>query len=112
MAREGREMKHTQGPWEVLDGAILSKDLNAYGNWIIATCNRERTAEDKVNLRLIAAAPEMLEALKFARTELRAAYEFMAERGLMSEVVATGRKATIDKMVNLINSIEGIEAKS
>ena len=57
-------MKHTKGKWKALDGAILSEEINNYGNWIIVTCERERTAEDEANLRLIAAAPELLEALK------------------------------------------------
>lgn len=54
--------QHTAGPWEVSDGAVLSKGLNQYGNWIIASCQRERTEEDEANLRLIAAAPELLAA--------------------------------------------------
>jgi len=54
-------MKHTPGPWEVLDGAIVSKQVNAYGNFIVVNCERERTEEDAANLDLIAAAPELAE---------------------------------------------------
>ena len=58
-------MKHTPGPWRVLDGAILCKNVNQYGNWIVTGLNRERTAEDDANLLLMSAAPELLEALKY-----------------------------------------------
>lgn len=54
---------HTPGPWEVTDEAVLSKDINDYGNWIVADCRRELTDQDRANLRLIAAAPEILDIL-------------------------------------------------
>ena len=56
--------KHTPGPWRVLDGAILSRKLNDYGNYLVASLDREETAQDKANLALIAAAPELMAALK------------------------------------------------
>lgn len=55
---------YTKGKWEVVDGAILAENINDYGNWIIASCERDRTEEDEANLRLIAAAPDLLEACK------------------------------------------------
>ena len=61
------EHKYTAGPWEVLDGAILCKEVNAFGNFVIASFNRgdaDLTAEDHANAKLIAAAPELLEALQ------------------------------------------------
>ncbi len=57
-------MAHTQGPWKVLDGAIVSEKLTVFGNWIIAGLDRPRTDEDEDNLTLIAAAPMLLEACK------------------------------------------------
>ncbi len=57
-------MEHTKGPWKVMDRAILSDKLNAYGNWIIAECNRELTDEDTANLTLVAACPDLLEEHK------------------------------------------------
>jgi len=56
--------KFMSGPWTVCDGAILSEKLNAYGNWIICGLDRARTDEDEANLRLIAAAPELLAACR------------------------------------------------
>jgi hypothetical protein len=64
--------KHTAGPWKVSDGAVLSDKLNAYGNWIVVSCERERTEEDEANLKLIAASPDMLAALKEAVKTLEA----------------------------------------
>ena len=60
----------TQGKWEVSDGAVLSENINAYGNWIICSCDRERTQEDEDNLHLIAAAPELLAACKLAQEKI------------------------------------------
>ena len=62
--------KHTEGKWRVLDGAILSGKINKYGNWIIAGLDRVRTEEDEANLRLMAAAPELLAACKMALSAL------------------------------------------
>ena len=64
-------MSYTKGPWKVLDGAILSDKINDYGNWIVASCNRDLTVEDGENLRLIAAAPDLLEACKELESYLR-----------------------------------------
>ncbi len=58
---------HTPGPWEVSDEAVLSKNLNEYGNWIVVNCQRELTAQDRANLQLIAAAPDLLHAVQVAR---------------------------------------------
>jgi hypothetical protein len=54
---------HTPGPWRVVDGAILSDQINTYGNWIVAGIERDRTDEDEANLRLIAAAPALYELM-------------------------------------------------
>jgi hypothetical protein len=57
--------KHTPGPWGVLDHAILSEKVNAYGNFWVAGFGRgdaQLTEEDHANARLIAAAPELLAA--------------------------------------------------
>lgn len=51
---------HTPGNWYALYGAVISDKLNDYGNFVITACQRELTDQDKANLRLIAAAPELL----------------------------------------------------
>lgn len=66
---------HTPGPWENIDNmnetgdiSILCGKVNAYGNYHVASISRgpveHLTEEDKANARLIAAAPELLEALE------------------------------------------------
>ncbi len=56
---------HTPGPWKYLDGVILSKELNDYGNWHVAKIQKGEvmTKQDVANAYLIAAAPDLLEAL-------------------------------------------------
>ena len=60
---------YTPGPWEAMtplgpgDYAVLSKSVNAGGNFHIATLPNGSHKEAKANARLIAAAPEMAEAL-------------------------------------------------
>jgi hypothetical protein len=61
--------KHTPGPWGVLDHAILSEKVNAYGNFWVAGFGRgdaQLTEEDHANARLIAAAPELLDGCNAA----------------------------------------------
>lgn len=58
------------------------------------------------NARLIAAAPDMLEALKYARTELRG--NLMC--GKMSECVRQGRQDTFNKIEAAIAKAEGDHA--
>jgi hypothetical protein len=65
-------MKHTPGPWliqqgdEWTDGIVTLHGHNEDGTpiyWTVASYNRQRD-EAKANARLIAAAPELLAALK------------------------------------------------
>ena len=63
-------MTHTPGPWEAHDDdgtgtlpCVLSDKVNAGGNFYVAQCNVYADA------RLIAAAPELLEAAKLALAE-------------------------------------------
>lgn len=57
--------KHTPGPWVARAGLSNWSITTAYGQrtFAIALINSERV-EQEVNARLIAAAPELLEALK------------------------------------------------
>ena len=59
--------KHTPGPW-IFDNEIgfIRTDTPPYGEWDVAKVNIVR-AEAKANARLIAAAPELLDALKLMR---------------------------------------------
>ena len=68
--------KHTQGPWEVVphDSSEVCFEVMADG-WFVATVHdgvmEESNAE--FNARLIAAAPELLEALRDLRQRFHAA---------------------------------------
>ena len=75
---------HTPGPWliqrgdEWADGIVTLHGHNEDGTpmyWTVASYNRRRD-EAEANARLIAAAPELLEALK----ELIAAVDAIGER--------------------------------
>ena len=69
--------KHTQGPWQAIGtmvrGPYALGENNRPGG-LIADCGGYYTPETHANARLIAAAPELLEAAKMALRELRAAY--------------------------------------
>ena len=63
--------KHTPGPWTFDNGIeFICTDTSShgewYGDWAVARVNILK-AEAKANARLIAAAPELLDALKLMR---------------------------------------------
>ena len=59
--------QHTPGPWTFDNGIeFICTDTSLHGEWAVAKINIVR-AEAKANARLIAAAPELLDALKLMR---------------------------------------------
>lgn len=67
--------KHTPGPWSIKDDAVnaIEPDVMA-GEFYIAQCfGHSHHDEALANARLIAAAPELLEALQDCREALRRA---------------------------------------
>ena len=79
---------HTKGPWgckrsETGPWAIFGAD----GSWIATTCKKQWKDEDIANARLIAAAPELLDAL----VAIVNAWEHGAEFG--SNEIGNARKA-------------------
>ncbi len=59
------ETKHTPGPWHVADNGVFSEHLNGHGNFYVVALpfpKEEPTEQDKANLNLIAAAPDLLAA--------------------------------------------------
>lgn len=62
--------KHTPGPWNALDRAVLKGPPGEERTWIIASCpvnalgKKTKTSEAQANASLIAAAPDLLEAAK------------------------------------------------
>lgn len=56
--------KHTPGPWEAVEIGVIAQKITSHGNFYICSLIDPENEEDKANARLIAAAPELLEALK------------------------------------------------
>lgn len=54
------ERKFAPGEWRI--GAVVGKDVYGPEGLVLAQCWRENMDEAKANARLIAAAPELLEA--------------------------------------------------
>jgi len=72
--------KHTQGPWTV-DGAVATENLDVLGEGgrvAMLDCDDIDSETLRANARLIAASPEMLDALRVAQSEL---HYFTATRG-------------------------------
>lgn len=65
--------KHTKGPWKVRENGGIMQAIEAGKDWLIYKCGRDNTpiAEVEANARLIAAAPDLLEALELARLFIR-----------------------------------------
>lgn len=104
------EAKHTPGPWTVWDvdqsiGTVTTADgeVNiAQAMMVKPAGSKERNEERKANTRLIAASPELLEAL----IEVSASLSWLAfgecrafhDRRIMNAAEATGKaKAAIAK---------------
>jgi hypothetical protein len=78
LRRKNMETKHTPGPWEVMNNYV-----KRVSGAVIATTARQNSvcrfeaevgsSEDGANARLIAAAPELLDALNHARELIKAA---------------------------------------
>jgi len=58
--------KHTPGPWMAAEMGVIANGLTTHGNFYVCSLIDPNNEEDKANARLIAAAPDMLEALKLA----------------------------------------------
>ena len=60
------ETKHTPGPWEATEMGVIAQVCTSHGNFYTCALIDPDNNEDKANAMLIAAAPEMLQALKHA----------------------------------------------
>jgi hypothetical protein len=117
---------HTPGPWSVANqtdvftglGATCADGRVADANdgWQIADCMTGITsvqeeiatlsvAEARANARLIAAAPDMLEALREAETALRSCYQ-------VADYPANGRTDQDDALRTVRAAIETAEGRS
>lgn len=76
--------QHTPGPWTILppcgegDFGVLSNKVNAGGNFYVATLPNGSHAESAANARLIAAAPDLLAALRTRSNTLRGVAEHLS----------------------------------
>jgi N-acetyl-anhydromuramyl-L-alanine amidase AmpD len=60
-----KDLKHTPGPWEFNGGRqVVFQDSERYKDCDLWDIQYEDESEMKANAKLIAAAPELLEALK------------------------------------------------
>ena len=85
-------MSHTPGPWEVnrysnYEGYSISAEKRGClaERWYPAELDEQENAEMAANARLIAAAPEMLEALKGAQAQL---YKLGVRMGHVESAIA------------------------
>ena len=51
---------HTPGPWKPVEAGVLAENLTSYGNWYVCAIIDPDNEEHKANMRLIAAAPDLL----------------------------------------------------
>lgn len=97
----GTDLKHTPAPWTAKGGYVWS---NPIGSNLVANCNKLGEQEvAEADAKLIAAAPELLEALQHAETEMR----YAGWAAFDSENVA--RKSTYDQILIAIAKATGKE---
>jgi len=75
-------LSHTPGPWVVSDGEFTDGFVEAVNNGPNTIAGIMPVPERSANARLIAAAPELLEACKEARNCLASALQAMEDEGL------------------------------
>ena len=64
----GTKVGHTPGPWEVVDSMYGGKSaVQIHPHYMVAEIDGRDDAEQEANARLIAAAPDMLAAVKDAK---------------------------------------------
>jgi len=102
-------MEYTRGEWEAVFGEYQGNgEFVVYQGDTGTICRGDNEMIDwKANAILIAAAPDLLEALKETISELNRAYEWMLENNKMSDVISTQRKSTIEKGKAAIAKAEG-----
>lgn len=94
-SKQQQQAKHTPGPWQAVALAV---------RWAVTTTAKPRTFniciinndrdEQEANARLIAAAPELLAALKAARPHIGVGYSAVQRHAITSQVDAAIAKTT------------------
>lgn len=86
--------KHTPGPWKAVPTAFGPIDIVVSDGRDIVTVYGGGTGNKEANARLIAAAPDMLEALKQAQTNFKTYDRFKVDVDAMRKIEAAIAKAT------------------
>ena len=98
------EVKHTPGPWEAWFSddrkSIVQSDTGCGGDWTIATVYKEgpRKHEARANAKLIAAAPDLLDALIEARRILETASRYFPK-----SIKNSDRFSLLNVLANAVN---------
>ena len=94
--------KHAPGPWGITHTALMGFRVSDSTGWGVAVVLKD--ANDEANARLIAAAPQMLEALEAARLFI----ENGIEMGYISEPhPGTPESATLPAIKAAIKAAKG-----
>lgn len=82
--------KHTPGPWHVVEGKLTKSALEVHANSraICELWRRGNAKTELANARLIAAAPEMLEALQMIANELPCLDNLMSDKEIARAAIA------------------------
>lgn len=92
-------IKHTPGPWTVHSCEVHPHhEIIAECGRRIATQNDYHDGQDKANARLIAAAPELLDALKEARSMLETASRYFPK-----SIHNSDRFSLLNVLANTVN---------
>lgn len=87
------KINHTPGPWYVTgssqDGTMICSGIKSVANWPARPDCNEATA----NARLIASAPEMLNALELAQATIARLDKHASATGTLDVIAATIKKA-------------------
>ncbi len=54
--------EHTKGPWKACEHGVIADTITSHGNFYVASAIDPENAEDKANMLLLAAAPDLLAA--------------------------------------------------
>lgn len=93
--------QHTSGPWKTGKGNPSSKLVyTADGKRLIASCNTPEMmahGDEEANARLLAAAPDLLEALEIVRIAFERGYYVVNDRGEEHERIIAHISSAITK---------------
>jgi hypothetical protein len=110
-----KQQQHTPGPWRVMDGTdetglhkyiqFMCASAPAVQGWgmVAKTVGVQGKPEELANARLIAAAPELLEAVGAAWAEMK----FMATKPDWANVASTSWYSTLQKVTEAVAKATG-----